>query len=1215
MNPLRKFVSSFVTVTTVLWSMGGALLLPSVAQAATLTPGDLIKASGPAVYYYSADGNRYVFPNEKTYFSWYADFSSVVTITDAELAAILIGGNVTIRPGTKLVKITTDPKTYAVSSRCGMLHWIESETIAEALYGTDWNTRIVDVPDAFFVDYEVGSSVSTEVHPDGQLITIDGDSETYVVMGGAKRKLVGSAAADNMLDVANAIETAIVYADGVDVTGYEEELGKVACESGMVVLQGSVDVTLASDTPAGKTLPKNGASIDLAKFNFTSDSNESSILGISFKRVGVGATTDFSNVYLYDGEGNRLSTGRTINSSTNIVTFNGLDLAIAANSTVSLMLVGDLSSPTTAGGQHAFEISDAASVVISGVGTVGGVFPSRANVFTVGTISAGTVTVTNGTDPSDVAIGSSDVEIANFKLAAATNDIEIRRVTLTINDGGATLADFTLYQGATAVASVATKTSEDLVVLNFDTPYVIGEGTTKTFSLRASVSGRSGYTIATYVENSTDVMAVDMLYNSGAAVTVTAYDYSSSSASEASVVVTIGGQLTRAQNGPATGNISKGGTDVVLYNFALTASDSDLDVRRLRFLVNESASSTGESLLLLTDVKVKNVATGVTIAGPAGTITDNTEFVLMDNFSIPAGTTLNLQVTGDVSNAAESTGDVYTVTLNPVTLGDIKIASSNQDLALADIIPNTAVAGNAMTVIASSLTTALAANPAATTVVKKQSNVPTAGFVLTAGNDQAVNISQIVLQGAATTTGETTLFTSDYFNDLVSVCGLYDGDTLLKSDGPDSTGVMTFTSLNITLAAGGTKTLVAKCGTLSTITGTPAFAVGLSSVTAQGVEDSNEITVTPTDALNNLDSVSATVGATPTIAQTLANNGTGSLTIATGSQPEAANILGETAVKFAEFRATAIDEAVQITKIHVTSTGDAATLTEVSIRVAGTVYGTGVLASGIDSNVTSTLTTPIVVDKDATKTIEIWGETGVVVKSDAASGAKSGNTILLAAKPNSFEAFGLASGEKLTVTSSDVSGNSMILRKSQPVVAVMPITGALPASGEADLIKFQVNANAAGDVAWKQVVFTVATTSAVTSLTGFKLYRGTSNITTNSVGTSTFDGSILTIVLAGGQEEVVTNAGTSYTIRATLTTTSVASGDSITTKIREETAATTAVTAAYDAVNGYLTGGSAANSSFVWSDLSSPGSPLIANPDWTNGVYVKDLTNQKVLSY
>jgi len=35
-------------------------------QAATIANGDLIKASGPAVYYYAV-GKRYVFPNQNTY--------------------------------------------------------------------------------------------------------------------------------------------------------------------------------------------------------------------------------------------------------------------------------------------------------------------------------------------------------------------------------------------------------------------------------------------------------------------------------------------------------------------------------------------------------------------------------------------------------------------------------------------------------------------------------------------------------------------------------------------------------------------------------------------------------------------------------------------------------------------------------------------------------------------------------------------------------------------------------------------------------------------------------------------------------------------------------------------------------------------------------------------------------------------------------------------
>ncbi|MEK7115787.1 MAG: hypothetical protein AAB879_00140, partial [Patescibacteria group bacterium] len=88
----------------------------SRSHAASISSGDLIKGSTDAVYYYGQNGKRFVFPNSKTYFSWYTDFSTVKTISSDELATIPIGGNVTYRPGVKLVKITTDPKVYAVSA-------------------------------------------------------------------------------------------------------------------------------------------------------------------------------------------------------------------------------------------------------------------------------------------------------------------------------------------------------------------------------------------------------------------------------------------------------------------------------------------------------------------------------------------------------------------------------------------------------------------------------------------------------------------------------------------------------------------------------------------------------------------------------------------------------------------------------------------------------------------------------------------------------------------------------------------------------------------------------------------------------------------------------------------------------------------------------------------------------------------------------------------
>jgi hypothetical protein len=106
---MRKLFTSVVVVLTITWAVGLAAFVPT-AQAVSLSSGDLIKGSLPAVYYYGADAKRYVFPDVKTYETWYgSDFSSVKTITDTELATIPIGGNVTYRPGESMIKIQSDP--------------------------------------------------------------------------------------------------------------------------------------------------------------------------------------------------------------------------------------------------------------------------------------------------------------------------------------------------------------------------------------------------------------------------------------------------------------------------------------------------------------------------------------------------------------------------------------------------------------------------------------------------------------------------------------------------------------------------------------------------------------------------------------------------------------------------------------------------------------------------------------------------------------------------------------------------------------------------------------------------------------------------------------------------------------------------------------------------------------------------------------------------
>ncbi len=157
----------YLTIFTLL----AILALPvhaATVSADDLTPGDLIRGeSFSAVYYYAEDGLRYVFPNSKVYFTWYEDFDDVSWLSDEDLATIEIGGNVTYKPGIKMVKINSSPQVYAVGAG-GILRGIASENVAQELYGEDWNQNIDDIPDGFFGNYEIGEDIelSTQYDPD-----------------------------------------------------------------------------------------------------------------------------------------------------------------------------------------------------------------------------------------------------------------------------------------------------------------------------------------------------------------------------------------------------------------------------------------------------------------------------------------------------------------------------------------------------------------------------------------------------------------------------------------------------------------------------------------------------------------------------------------------------------------------------------------------------------------------------------------------------------------------------------------------------------------------------------------------------------------------------------------------------------------------------------------------------------------------------------------
>jgi hypothetical protein len=163
--------------------------IPSVEFPQGLKVGDLIKSSdNSAVYYLGKDGRKHVFPNATVFLSWYKDFSDIKIVTNSVLGSIQTGANVTIRPGSHLIKIPSLSKVYAVEPG-GVIRWITTQELAIELYGDMWNDLTLDLFDSFVPDYIEGADIVEAEHSTGTLLQYFNQLEVYFIENGMKRHI------------------------------------------------------------------------------------------------------------------------------------------------------------------------------------------------------------------------------------------------------------------------------------------------------------------------------------------------------------------------------------------------------------------------------------------------------------------------------------------------------------------------------------------------------------------------------------------------------------------------------------------------------------------------------------------------------------------------------------------------------------------------------------------------------------------------------------------------------------------------------------------------------------------------------------------------------------------------------------------------------------------------------------------------------------------
>lgn len=918
----KKALDITVVSATMLWSTGFAAVLPAVAETATLKDGDLVKSTTAADVYWYSGGKRSPFPNAAVFNSWNLDFKKVVKMSQADLNKLpLSGSNVTYRPCTRMVKLQTDPKTYAVAPG-GTLHWIATQEVATAIFGSDWNKKIDDVADIFFTNYTPGTTDVTAAKAlpgcfvkdaaSGDVYYVNSDNtkskvdatglsanrvNTKYVWTAAKALIDAVTTNTTKATISAADSSLLMYAAKTAAAApaapeaakkdetKKEEAAKPATGTGLTV-------ALASDTAAttsilvGTGTVGAQAQVDMLKLNFTAGADgDVAVSKLMLKRIGVASDSDVNNAYLYE-DGKRLSEMQSVSSG--VLTFTGSPLFTVSKATTKTIWVKlDLATGATSGKTIGFSVIASTDVDAGASVKPTGTFPLTGNLMSVASVAdLGRLTVANVSPAGAVAADAQDnYEAWRFSLQATNQDIEVTKLTMT-NTGTTTkadLANFKLFDGGAQVGDTVASMDDNKKV-DFDlskAPLKITAGQTKQMVLKLDIKSGAGRTFQFSFQKSSDVTAKDKNYavwlfpfsggTAGVWTVVRSHTAATATTINAGTLV-----VSRTADSP-TGNIALNGTNVALGKFEFKAAGEDVRVSSLtiRATVNGAGGNVATNtlrnvkLFVSDDSKALGSQVGTTTATmqrlTAGTVAttaagdaSDVTLNLGNSLTVAAGKMKYVTFVADLTGAAANIPVIVGFAAgNGNAQGTLSLTTAN--------VPGAATASNSLTVAQGSLTGSLNSSVANMTVVNGAKNQLVGSFLLTAGGAEGVDLTSVTLT-------DTTGTAAEALGQALSNVKLFNGTTQLGTTyaNPGTTAASTLAfsvSPALSIAAGGSAQIDIKADILSNASGNIGNANGAIRVTTATTGTGKSTASAVSLAANtDLQTFSVATGGTLTIA-------------------------------------------------------------------------------------------------------------------------------------------------------------------------------------------------------------------------------------------------------------------------------------------------------------------------------------------------------------
>lgn len=1176
---IKKFITYSLVVTTMVWSVG---LLATPLTVSAAVSGDLIKlqcsagagVNDPcrAVYYLGSNGKRYVFPNEKTFSTWYSNFSGVQVVSSTEMSSYPIGGNVTYRPGVKMIKITTDPKVYAVGSN-GTLHWITDGSIAQAIFGSSWTSMIDDVSDAFFVNYSVGSDI-------------------------------------------NAASDYNRQAQMDDATTINED--KNLAGGGVVNTGTGLTVSLAADTPASGVAVTNAARVPFTKINLTASPDGDAIVdNWTVVRLGLAQNSAFASVDILNGATMTPinEVGKTLNSQ-NMANFTE-DFTIPAGTTRSVYLAGNMASSLTANSGET-PILALQGLTLKGNTAVIGSLPVAGNFQNINsTVTIGTATLARGVysnaTTTTLEVGRTGYTMFAFSVAAgSTEDMSFSQVRL-YQGGSASLssdlANLKLYRDGTELATGVV--SGNYVTFTF-AGHTIPEGQTYQYQVKGDVVGGSARTIVLSVYRATDVLVKGLEFGYNATPTVSGTGSSSNTPvlSDNQATISTGTLRVGRSNTVAAGNITVG-TDQVLGAFEFEAKGEPVNVTALTLTVASSSSTTIEDALR--SVKLVD-ANGNTLAGPTDVTNNALTVAFSDSFTVPVGVN-HIKVVGTLAtNGAWATNNTITISTTPSGMtarGDV----TGQTITAT---PSSSVSVSTQTVKTAALTVNKHSKAVAKSVITNSQNVLANSWVFDGTNSgEDVRITSLAVR--ASTTGKVNALTLRKGAATDCAGAIIDpiNNSPVSSNNANTTS--TFALSSPLVITKGTSQVVDLCVNI----GSDAAA---GEVDAWGLTTSAAVTATGATTGN---SATITLTANNGPALTIAAGGTLEIDVDASSLSTRRIVAGSTGLSLTEIRLQADNENIDITSLVLevadggltsTAAGDYTQVAKVYLKLDGAVIGnaSGYVLGAATHTINLSRGDLTIPEGSVGKKLSIIAdivEIGTNKPGTANADIKVGIGTTGGAN---ITAYGNGSNASATIDYDSSTGSAMIINKAVPQVVIQSSGNSL--SGSPILARVKITA-VGGTIGIHRLSFETNTTTGLSVTNGYYrlsdcptgcdgLSAGDVLTATQTTGTYSKDAFATWSAAINGGSHGKSYLGIASGVTATVdfhaSVSGQDTGDSVSTSLLGDTATTTNDTggdpaAAFTSLN---------QGNFVWSDLNSDNSnsaAALTTKQWYNGYYVSGL--------